>query len=47
MIKILSLSISKDAITVMFKTLEMINFLKNVYNIEFKEILSDNGIWQW
>ena len=27
----------------MFKTLEMINFLKNVYNIEFKEILSDNG----
>lgn len=45
--RILSLTVSKDikAITVMFKTLEMINFLKNVYNIEFKEILSDNGIW--
>ena len=43
--RILSLTVSKDikAITVMFKTLEMINFLKNVYNIEFKEILSDNG----
>ena len=27
----------------MFKTLEMINFLKNIYGIEFKEILTDNG----
>lgn len=43
--RILSLSVSKDikAITIMFKTLNMINFLKNVCNIEFKEILSDNG----
>ena len=47
--RILSLTVSKDikALTVMFKTLEMINFLRNVYDIEFKEILSDNGIWQW
>ena len=45
--RILSLTVSKDikALTVMFKTLEMINFLRNVYDIEFKEILSDNGIW--
>lgn len=43
--RILSLTVSKDikALTVMFKTLEMINFLRNVYDIEFKEILSDNG----
>lgn len=43
--RILSLTLSKDitALTVMFKTLEMINFLRNVYKIEFKEILSDNG----
>lgn len=43
--RILSLTLSKDitALTVMFKTLEMINFLRNIYNIEFKEILSDNG----
>lgn len=43
--RLMALTLTKDikAITVMFKTLEMINFLKNVYNIEFKEILSDNG----
>lgn len=43
--RIISLELSKDiqAITVMFKTLNMINFLRNVYNIEFKEILTDNG----
>ena len=27
----------------MFKTLGMINFFKDIYNIEFKEILTDNG----
>jgi hypothetical protein len=43
--RIISLELSKDiqSITVMFKTLNMINFLRNIYNIEFKEILTDNG----
>jgi transposase InsO family protein len=43
--RIISLELSKDiqSITVMFKTLEMINFLRNIYNIEFKEMLTDNG----
>ena len=43
--RILALTLSKDikALTVMFKTLGMINFFKDVYNIEFKEILTDNG----
>lgn len=27
----------------MFKTLNMINFLRNIYNIEFKSIMTDNG----
>lgn len=43
--RIITLTLTKDiqALTVMFKTLEMINFLKQVYNIEIKELLSDNG----
>jgi hypothetical protein len=43
--RIISLELSKDiqSITVMFKTLNMINFLRNIYSIEFKEILTDNG----
>jgi hypothetical protein len=43
--RIISLELSKDiqSVTVMFKALNMINFLRNVYNIEFKEVLTDNG----
>jgi hypothetical protein len=43
--RIISLELSKDiqSLTVMLKTLEMINFMRNIYNIEFKEILTDNG----
>lgn len=43
--RIISLELSKDiqSLTVMFKTLNMINFLRNIYNIEFKSIMTDNG----
>ena len=43
--RIIALELTKDiqSITVMFKTLNMINFLRNIYNVEFKEILTDNG----
>lgn len=44
--RIVSLKLASDikATTIMFKTLEMLNFLKHVYGIvDIKEILSDNG----
>jgi len=43
--RIIMMNVLKDikAISVMFATLEIINLLKNIYNIEFEEILSDNG----
>lgn len=43
--RIIMLNVLRDikAISVMFATLEIINLLKNIYSIEFTEILTDNG----